>query len=794
VSQKKKPHQQKPITPTTPESETLSSPWPEHLRRGLLGMITALVVARPLVLGEDPGMLAVQTDSSHLVLTLFWFMTAVGWGIWRWWSGNVSWQGGIVEAALLAACILVAASSIPASYRHPAVLIAWEWFALFTGLFLVRQLATTASDQRHLLAAFLASVVSLSAHAIFQARVELPALRENMERFPPPPRQLKVQPRQALAFWGAGTAGPLQVAGLVYPIGVEQAENSGGMKDIRKEVERRVEQGHAYATFVNPSTLAGYLILFLPALVAAAFLLIRQQPQSLSGWIGIGCVGLVVLALLCSRSGQGGLLGLAIAGWIAIFLLRWKGRPGGLLGLVAVGVAVFAVWQFPSDWADSWHTAWGMIRAFPWLGVGGGNYGRHSSQFLRPGEEPAAEPGNFVLELWAGSGLFALLAVLAALGAFFWLVIRPASIETAEPAAEKPEQEKTRWEFYVWGMVGLLLGYILRQVGGSADDGSTNEFDARIEAIVTAFRAVIWFGAYALFENVRWPGRWLSGALAAGVFALLSQLSVASGINYPALASPLWLVVGLALAGLGLKPHESDPQSWLVKAAPLVVALGFLIAFVVYPFDPVTSAMNLARASARAERLRKEDRDSQKPEIRDPRKFFTDRVVRPLDDAVKLDPADSRWQLQRGARYAELWDASWNDRESGPKYGTEALRAIHEAQRVDPLGPASHRAMYELHVLFAAREKLPQKKKTQFSLAADALQRVAKNDPTNPWHHYRLAQTYFDAGLPEKARKAAQDAVDANRAITVRSPRQLGDWQLYQVEEWARKPPTTSEK
>src|SRR5262249_37806910 len=141
----------------------------EALRRVLLGLVTALIVARPLVLGEDPGLLIDLSDSTNMVLSLLWLTAAVGWGVWRGWSRQGAWYGDGVEAGLLAVLVLVFSSATwAASYRHPAFLIAWEWVVLLVAFSLVRQLARTPGDNQRLLAAVLASGVSLSAYAIYQ--------------------------------------------------------------------------------------------------------------------------------------------------------------------------------------------------------------------------------------------------------------------------------------------------------------------------------------------------------------------------------------------------------------------------------------------------------------------------------------------------------------------------------------------------------------------------------------------------------------------------------------------------
>src|SRR5712691_446278 len=85
-----------------PSAEAPASPGAEMLRRLLLGLLTALIVSRPLILGEDPGLLDPLSDRSNLTLTFLWLIAAVGWSIWRAWTGRPEWQMGVVEIGLLA--------------------------------------------------------------------------------------------------------------------------------------------------------------------------------------------------------------------------------------------------------------------------------------------------------------------------------------------------------------------------------------------------------------------------------------------------------------------------------------------------------------------------------------------------------------------------------------------------------------------------------------------------------------------------------------------------------------------
>ena len=138
-------------------------------RRVLLGATIALLTARMLAPGEDPGLLQVASGSANLVFPLLWLLTAVGLTLWRVWSRRGDWRGGVVEAALLVAVGLAFVSAETAGYKHPARLIAWDWLTLFLVVCLVRQLAVSPRDQNALFAVFLAGAVALSVQAVYQA-------------------------------------------------------------------------------------------------------------------------------------------------------------------------------------------------------------------------------------------------------------------------------------------------------------------------------------------------------------------------------------------------------------------------------------------------------------------------------------------------------------------------------------------------------------------------------------------------------------------------------------------------
>src|SRR5205823_5778207 len=112
------------------------------VRRLLLGLITALVVARPFVLGEDPGLLDPLSGTTGLALSVLWLTAGLGWAVWWAWSRREPWQGSLIEIALAGVVTLAFLSTAAAaSYKHPAWLISWEWLILLVVFLLVRQLS-----------------------------------------------------------------------------------------------------------------------------------------------------------------------------------------------------------------------------------------------------------------------------------------------------------------------------------------------------------------------------------------------------------------------------------------------------------------------------------------------------------------------------------------------------------------------------------------------------------------------------------------------------------------------------
>jgi hypothetical protein len=351
-----------------------------------------------------------------------------------------------------------------------------------------------------------------------------------------------------------------------------------------------------------------------------------------------------------------------------------------------------------------------------------------------------------------------------------------------------------RWEYYVGGMFGLVLGFVL-QVGNQPEDLVS-------KAITAGMRSVVWFAAFALLENLAWTARGRALALTAGVAALLLNLSVSGGIGFPSVAGPLWAAAALALAAVGHPPSASLPTpSAASRLLPLPVFAALALAYLVYVFSPVTSgaAMRLkGEETGRAflDRITKNEGAT----FLGPLARFKKAVIGPLDEAVQDDPDDARNYAARATWKGHLWRLellAGVDHVQARPVADEAVADAVRAQQLDPESPRGYLAEYGLRLSFAQMLEQVAKKQAgtprgrelaaladdQYRLAAAVLTRYQPHDPTNPTVGYQIASALMKAGDkgPGRAEAAATLALDDRLS---RPTRRLTDPQRKELRRW----------
>ncbi len=825
-----------PEKPAPEEVQVLAPNGPVLLRRLLLALVTALIVARPLVLGEDPGLLANLADPWGMVLTLLWLAAAAGWAAWRFWLRPASqgagtrgqgaekatapsssltsdswplipenWYGGLVQVFLLLTVALVFVSAEwAADYKFPARLIAWEWFGLFVSFLVVGQLAVTPREQHGLFTVVLAGAVALAAQGIYQYGIELPRNR-----------QLAEDPEAFRATWA------------------EENPGQDLSESLLQQLRLRAKENNIFGSYAHPNSYAGFLVLWLPGLIGAVVVSRRMQdvPKRRGSTITVlvSLCALLGLSALWLTHSRGGLLGLAAAAIGMGLFLYWRLlRTHALAVLVGGGVLLgllYGGWRsglLTSGMGKStnpiaqrleyWQTTWQMIRERPWLGVGPGNFGEHYPRLMPAhSEEKIKDPHNFILEMAATCGVFALLALLATLAAFFYPVVRelghtasgvalaPRETPLGELTQPRSPEQPVRWEFYLGGMFGLVLGFVLRV-------NTATPSSLLGETYAAAVRSVVWFAAFALLERLVWTDRGRTLALTTGIVALLLNLCVSGGIGFPSVAGPLWVAVALALNAAVLRPISWLSRLGAAMILPLPIFLGLFLGYGVYVLYPVLASDGLVREAVQAVAYFQKEANKPPTErsagIRDhPDRFLQKGVIHRLDQAAQLTPEDARIYVQLAWWTNVLWELSRQKSQRELPIAERALRYGVKATQLDPRGAAGYWVQYQIRMRYAKineddAETLRKihgdpvvindreyTAREQYKLAARTIEPYLPHDPHDTELHYALWRAWSKAGDKDKAREHALQALQLD-ALVLTPMRKLTDSQRKQLDEW----------
>jgi hypothetical protein len=764
------------------------------LRRFLLGLTTALIVARSLLPAEDPGLIDPCSNPLSLSLSVLWLLGLSGWCTWRLWARQPDWYAGAVEAGLLIVVLLLFVSTAAtASYQHPAWIVSWEWAGFLAAFVLVRQVARGSAEQRGVFAALLATGVCLAVQSCVQRALPTPVVHPLQRLDPSSWPQLRCQ---VLGAAGASPQAPFP-AGLPWGgIFLALQDDPVSFQDIPLKHNVILETGEAElplalrlqlesppaATFTDLDNLAGVLALVLPSLVgcllAAWF---NPVPSWLTGAVLL-CVLTVAVALWLARVPSAALPCL-LAGTAAA-VMAWQRREGvslashsslpprrllflfglGLLGLLILAFALRPQSeQVFTTLLDQWGADWALVRSHFWLGVGPGLFGRYYPCYMSAvAPEEAWQAANFALEVWASGGVLALLGLAVAVLVFFYRVLYPRG-EPRRAGDVNPQRisggrdaneggEGIGWEYYEGATVGLLVGFVLRGMWLPAHD-------LLGEAVMAGGRAVLWFGAFALLRGIRWSPAVRTLACAAGVAAQLLHLSVAGGISVPGVAEPLWIMMALALNGLPEAPVRWGRQ-WGSRLVPLPLAIAAALLAYLQIFKPVTTAAFLRRdALALAQRYLDltggVTTEGGTGKVKEPGKVLV-QIVRQLKEAVQVDPGNARLWVDLANWYGVVYE----------KYPTltdclqSGLKCARIAQTVDSLGKSGYLAEASLHLIAARRSLLPDERAQSAQIVSLPLSKIIATHPHDARLHAQLAVALVGAN-------ASLARVHATRALAL---------------------------
>jgi hypothetical protein len=763
------------------ESEVLNAR-PEMLRRVLLGLVTALVVARPLLPGEDPGRTLPTTGTAGLFVTFLWLLAAVGWAGWRVWTRQTDWRGSAVECGLLTvAGVVFLSAAFAAGYKHPAWLIAWEWLAIVAAFCLVRQLFRSDQENRCLLAALLATGVSMAAYGIYQP----------------------FQPERPLA------AGIDPTGALLAIYGIDWSDVPGRDPSVGNSVA---------AHFAESGSLAMFLVLVAPALAIGWYRIGQAPRRSNPRLLLIGLAFAAVFLCLGMTKSWPAILALALTGFG--FLWISQGQDAGLTVSRTLGIAVVAIvgivllvseGGFLKSRLEYAGSTFRMNGDFFWLGVGPGNFSRHYPAYLSTATaERVFEPHSFVLEMLGTCGVLGLAAVVATLFVFYravwpelrqpWPAIPPEeSDRTEQPAAVTGSSQTTNWEFYLGGVGGLTLAFLVHLTQPQGDI-------LRLGLLAIA-RSFIWFGVFALLESIPWTGRSMLTATCAGVTAALICLSMSGGFFNPALAQPLWIMAALTLNALPEQRVMEARGAFFTLPTPALAVVSLIYLLVI--LLPVTSAARSVRMARQAypfwqAKFEDDRRKEEMPTASVARQLSTantmasllqERILKPLESAQKADPTDAGAHVELAYWHGKAWELYARIPNAAKakqlEYGSQASKNFEAAQKLDPSGKPGYWVAYQLHLNVARQPGLSQRSQTQQYLnAVNHLERLVKLDPGDARLRYLISEAYYVTNDEETEKRGQQQAAYALEIDKLAKPgqRRFTPEEREKLEQWAKPP------
>jgi hypothetical protein len=620
-------------------------PLPVLFERTLVGAFAALVAARPLVAGDDPGRLRLTSGGGPVSFTLCLLVVLVGFAVWRAAFGRgqpAQWA----FVPLLLSTVAVAAfysSRLPDRYARPGLFIAWEWVGLAVAYYLTRRLTASANDSRGLLNVLLASAVSVGGLAVYQAAADRLGL---------PPVDVAVSAEH----------GPLAGDDEFYP---ELNRPAGPPKQPR-------------GTLDSPQTLFLYLLLLLPA----------------------------ALAYAKSRGAS-----------------RW-GRWVVAVPLVMIAAAAAALLSNPfEDVAGHWSQAVNLVASHPLLGVGPGNLSREL------GGAPGREAAWFGLA--AMTGLIGLVLFAAAVGVSIWTAKPP------RPDIRDDAPDGGRWEFYLGGMVGLLLGFVWAVGDMPAEAPADEVFRLGLAAII---RAALWFASFALLETVRPLRSGLVRAILVGAMFVFVAGLMSDAPGRPTILFPLFVLLALGtnfrLANEPLLPDGGWTKP--VRVVQVIAAAGLAVTHLVTAALPAWSTAEAVRQARMASRVypeRHREIELARPgaeratALTKARGFLLQNILSPLREAADRDPGNAALQLELARWRRPLWEYQLvADPENAAKVSDDIRRAAERADKLDPHSPAAQRSLFEALALF--RKNSTTRAIERIAQLNKRIELIARREPT----------------------------------------------------------------
>ncbi|GAB6187629.1 O-antigen ligase family protein [Thermopirellula anaerolimosa] len=568
----KSPSAAMPAHDVSPASRESSQPW-------FLAAAVTLLAARPLFPSEGAD------RGDGLPVVMLWLALAVMWWLFRAGRPRIRFRFGPPDAAVVVLTLAYVASALTAVFRgtaRPAVNMLWEAVGFALIFLYLRQFEWTTRRVRAILAVMVAVAVGLAAFGLYQYGVEMPAVRAAYRSDPARYLELaglgeylhqpdalrllenrffSVEPLATFALTNS-LAGFLLPWGMVLLAAIGQTA-AGAWR--RAQLRGESQDSGKGATSAAPTSPRAVAILRAAVLAAAVFTLglCLILTKSRAGYLA-AVVGAVALAWSHRKALGRRIYFLLLAGFAALAVLIGLALAlGGLDPLVFYEAGKSLLFR-----GQYWQATVQMILAHPWLGCGPGNFRYVYAQFRLPDAvEDISDPHNFLLEVWAVAGVFALAALIGLLAVFylrirrFGRLARHASTDesaavSAPDASPGGDPRETRW----W-MLALVaawpLGFTLSLLS-SAPQTLSSVLVGLPVALVVYWAMGDWVRSPSGAGGAS-PGREAAlCGLAAAV--LLIHWSASGGWSFAGVAQSFWLLAAVGISWMEDAAGPSAPR------------------------------------------------------------------------------------------------------------------------------------------------------------------------------------------------------------------------------------------
>jgi len=483
--------------------------------------------------------------------------------------------------------------------------------------------------------------------------------------------------------------------------------------------------------------------------------------SSIRGWlqsngIQLGCLGVVGFSLLLTKSRTAFVGTAAGTGFAVLVTLSGMSRHfrnrflvvtliavllTGLLvmGAVATGsLDIEVLSEAPKSLRYRflyWEGTAGVIADSPWFGAGPGNFRSHYLRYKLPEtSEEIADPHNFLFDVTANAGIPGLLALMF-LGALLARNIRHL-FRSGQPDAATHSGRSDREQFDGPSSVAVLATATVIVSGWQFAVEAFLDPRLLCAGLLALLISLISKWLLPDGQTVPGPGVFRTAASAA-VIALLVHLLAAGGIAMPAICGCLFALMLLAETHPGSRTLPATHQQTF-RATGLALAATYVAAFglcLQTSFLPVLQAQSELQSGDHNVTLLS--------------RF--DRARSHYQQAAEADPFSPTPLMRLSGLSFALWEQNRRDEDfiAGVQFALEASRRNPDS------------GIYEYQIGLRYRQRFQQTMNRDFALeAADRLAKALLSYPTHPRWNAEYALTLADAGLPERAQRAARKTLE----------------------------------